>query len=364
MKVLIINAILYTAETSDIPKVSTIKDTMIYDLCLAFMNAGHDVTLYAADKYKPVVDEEYPFNIEWGKCKLTRVFLPSRLPWMPGIKRFLKKNHFDMIISSEVFSTSTYYAYRICKDKVIAWHEIAKHQAMLHQIPSKIWYKLITKFMMRDLHVVARSVEARGFIKQYCSNVEETVVDHGVNLGKFEIERSKKEQFIVCSQLIPRKRVDGIIDFFRAFLEKGYSNYTLYIVGTGECEDSLRKQVKHLEMDSRVFFTGKLSHKDLMPILKKSKALLVNTVKDNSMISIVESIAVGTPVVTTEVPLNASYIKQFELGIAKEWDENDLEVIVLDNKKYMNNCLKYRDELSTKARVNQFIEIMKDNTVS
>ena len=46
------------------------------------------------------------------------------------------------------------------------------------------------------------------------------------------------------------------------------------------------------------------------------------------MISIVESIAVGTPVVTTEIPLNASYIKKYKLGIATEWDQQDLMKII------------------------------------
>ena len=37
-KILIINPILYTAETNRIPKVSSIKDTMIYALCMGFVH--------------------------------------------------------------------------------------------------------------------------------------------------------------------------------------------------------------------------------------------------------------------------------------------------------------------------------------
>lgn len=47
MKILIVNPILYTNEDRNIKKVNTIKDTMIYDLCLAFKNKGHNVTLAA-----------------------------------------------------------------------------------------------------------------------------------------------------------------------------------------------------------------------------------------------------------------------------------------------------------------------------
>ena len=358
MKVLIINAILYTAETANIPKVTTIKDTMIYDLCLAFKNEGHDVTLYAADSYKPIVDEEYPFRIEWGKCRLEKIFLPSRLPWMPGIKKYLRENNFDLIISSEVFSISTYYAYRIYGEKVLAWHEIDKHQAMFHQIPSKIWYNFIAKRTMKGLHVVARSNEAKGFIRKYCLNTEEIIIDHGVNLDKFVPCIEKDNYFIVCSQLIARKRIDGIIQKFKRYMVHSSNRMQLLIVGDGDQKENLAAQVKEAGLSEYVRFMGKMSHKELVPVLSRARAMLVNTEKDNSTISIVESIAVGTPVVTTEVPLNASYIKEFKLGIASEWDEKDLDEVVNNNMEYVQNCLEYRERLSTKAKVETFIELM------
>ena len=75
------------------------------------------------------------------------------------------------------------------------------------------------------------------------------------------------------------------------------------------------------------------------------------------MISIAESIAVGTPVVTTEVPLNAAYIKKYKLGIAAEWDRADMMEIDKNNEFYVDNCLKYREKLSTKEKAKQFIRI-------
>lgn len=103
-----------------------------------------------------------------------------------------------------------------------------------------------------------------------------------------------------------------------------------------------------------------MTHDQLLPILSKSKALLVNTVKDNNMISIVEVIAVGTPIVTTDVPLNSTYIKEYKLGIAKkQWDELDLNNVVSNNETFIKNCMNYRYKLSIKQRVEQFIEIKK-----
>ena len=77
------------------------------------------------------------------------------------------------------------------------------------------------------------------------------------------------------------------------------------------------------------------------------------------MISIVESIAVGTPVVTTDVPLNASYIRAHELGIVGEWSADDLEAVICSNSKYVENCLMYRNCLSTEYRVEQFLDVYR-----
>ena len=56
-RILIINPILYTSETNRIPKVKSIKDTMIYTFCLGFLNLGHQVTLLAAQDYQPEQEE-------------------------------------------------------------------------------------------------------------------------------------------------------------------------------------------------------------------------------------------------------------------------------------------------------------------
>ena len=66
MKILIVNPILYTSEKRTPVRVKSIKDTMIYDLCLGFQESGHDVVLYAGEPYKPAVEETYPFEVIWG----------------------------------------------------------------------------------------------------------------------------------------------------------------------------------------------------------------------------------------------------------------------------------------------------------
>ncbi len=362
-KVLVINPILYTAETNRIPQVDSIKDTMIYTMCLGFLRAGHEVTLIAASDYRPVREERYAFPVLWFGTACRKLFMPRCFPYMPGIRRYLR-NHkeYDIIVTSEVFATWSYTAARVAPEKTIIWHELAAYNNMLHKMPAKFWYRFVARFFMRRARVVPRSEQAGAFIRQFMPRVATEPVDHGVDLEKFPLsgEERRKDCFAVVSQLIPRKRISHTIEAFDRFVKAGHETYGLHIIGAGEEEASLRQLVQRLGLEKKVTFHGRLSHEELLPIVAASKALLVSTEKDNNMVSVVESIALGTPVVTTTVPYNAAYIRREELGIvADDWSAEALSRIVAENDRYVANCLAYRERLSNVSCAERFLALQE-----
>ena len=74
MNILVINPIMYTNETKNIKKVDTLKDTLIYNVCLGFLEVGINVTLITSLDYKPIQNEEYPFKVIFLKTKLKKNF--------------------------------------------------------------------------------------------------------------------------------------------------------------------------------------------------------------------------------------------------------------------------------------------------
>lgn len=357
MKVLFVNPIIYTSETKKVNPAKTIKDTMGYDLCLAFMGEGIDITLVCAEDYRPVEKEEYPFNVIWVKTEFKKICFPNSLPFCPEVLKIAKNGNYDLIISSEVFSLNSLMLSLFSNKNLIVWQELAMHNNIMHQIPSKIWHGIIARIFFRKTLVVPRSILAKEFISKYCKNTSKTVVDHGVNLDKFEYSSKKENQFAISSQLIPRKHIEKSIYAFAEYLNRYDNSTMLYIMGDGEDRQKLENQVAELGIGENVIFTGKLPHSELIGILNKSSAMLLYTEKDNSMISVVESIAVGTPIVTNSVPFNSTYIKPNKLGIVNDnWNADDLNE-VMSNKIYVENCIKYRNELSTLNRVKTFLNI-------
>lgn len=109
MRILLLNSILYTPRTTAkgrfIPQVASIEDCMIIKLGIEFVNQGHEVTLVAAEDYKPTNQQDFPIEIVYFRSMLPKLFLPTVLPFHPQLIHFIKKHkeQFDMIISSRNF---------------------------------------------------------------------------------------------------------------------------------------------------------------------------------------------------------------------------------------------------------------------
>lgn len=367
--ILIVNPILYTAERNTIPKVSSIKDTMIYTLGMGFVQSGHQVTLIAAGDYRPDKDEAYDFPVLFLKTVCKKLFMPRCFPYMPALRGYLREHgEYDLIITSEVFAPWSYTAVRLLPEKTVVWHELAGHNRMLHRLPSLFWYHVIARFLMRKAYVIPRSEAAHAFIGQFMRHVSDTVIDHGIDLQKLDNllqiqgkAAPKRNRFVVVSQLIPRKRISNTIKHFASFYENGNRDYQLYVIGDGDEKEALQRQVQEIGLTESVIFCGKLSHEEMFPILASAKALLVSTERDNNMVSISESIAAGTPVVTTSVPYNAFYIKRERLGmVADDWDSETLVQICRNNAEYAANCRAYRDKLSNRYCAEQFLQCQRE----
>ena len=354
MKILFVNPWVYTSETRKIHRKKSIRDTMSYGLCSTFAEMGHDITLVEDINFKPTEEEQYPFKVLYVEPKLKGIFITNKLPWYPELKKHLKENYYDLLICSEAFFTSTYTCVRMFPKKTIVWQELALFQRAFFKIPAKLWYRIIVKYFYKNVRIVPRSLKAMKFIAAFSNNVSKTVIDHGVNLDEFKISNERKKQFIIISQLIPRKRIEKSIYAFEKFVEKYDSNFKLIIVGDGEQRAELEQIAANTRCAEDIIFKGFLTHDKIVDDLSKSYALLVSTDQDNNILTINEALASGCPVVTNMTPYMSDFIKEQKLGIAKdEWNEDSLNEVVT-NQEYVKKCKMVREQLSYLHKIKLF----------
>lgn len=90
----------------------------------------------------------------------------------------------------------------------------------------------------------------------------------------------------------------------------------------------------------------------------KAKALLIDTMQDNNMVSIPETIACGTPVVTNTIPTNVYVIEECGLGIVKDdWTDEDLIEIINNTEAYTKHCVDYHEKLGSEYAAKSLIDI-------
>ena len=361
MKILIINCILSTAEKGVITPKESIWDCMISTFARGFLELGHDVTLLASREFKPVKEEQLPFEVIYFDSRLPQVFRPDLLPWPKGMKKWLKKNAagYDLVIASESFQIPTLMAAGVCKPKLLIWQEMVRHQRLLFKLPSKFWYNVMVPLFMRDVTVVPRSEPAKEFMRQYSSRVSDVIVDHGTDASVLYPCEEHDKAFIVIARLVPGKNVDSIIaKFSRLVGMEKYQDYRLDIIGDGEQMPQLVSLVSQLGIGDKVIFHGFLTHEQLAGPLRRSLALLVNTSNDLNMLTTAEAITSGTPVVTNTVPSSAPFIAANGLGIVREgWDENDLIEIINNYDKLHAACVREGQGLTNVACARKMIEI-------
>lgn len=359
MRILIINLILHTHEKGVIPRRHSNADAMIFNMARGFVSAGHEVTLIASEEYRAETPDNEPFSTIYLPSRLPAICKPSVLPWPKGLRRWLRSNPVDLIISSEVFSLATLTASLTADCPVLAWQELAVHQRFMKKIPSLMWYNIIAPLLMRRVGVVGRSENARRFISKYLPRVSDEVVDHGCNGEIFYPSEESEDSFVVISQLIPRKQPMTILRAFLDFIHRpGRENFHLHVIGKGSELEAMQQLVNEENATRNVTFHGFLSHREFAPISRRSKGMLVNTLMDLNMVSIPESIINGTPVLMNSVPYSAGYIRREGLGIvADNWGADELERLADGYREMHRNCIAYRENLTNVGCAKKLVKI-------
>lgn len=139
----------------------------------------------------------------------------------------------------------------------------------------------------------------------YTSRIVPNIIDLSRFSPKEVSDHSSLQQKDVINILTARnlEPIYGNATVLRAFklVKEEAPAAHLIIAGSGFEEEFLKKLAKDLAIDNSVTFTGRIDNKN-MPALYQSADIMVNgSLVDNMPISILEALACGIPIVTTNV---------------------------------------------------------------
>lgn len=129
------------------------------------------------------------------------------------------------------------------------------------------------------------------------------VVPNTIDTGRFSIaapQRKVRRQLLVSRNLEPIYDNETAIRAF-AIVQQSFPDATLTIAGSGPLANQLAQLVEDLGLTSCVRFTGRLDRDEMANAYREADISINPSLVDNMPISILEAMASGTPIVSTQV---------------------------------------------------------------
>lgn len=127
---------------------------------------------------------------------------------------------------------------------------------------------------------------------------------------------------ISVGRLVPWKGFGTLIDIMPRLLNE-LPDINLIIVGDGPELENLKSKIKDLKLEDKITLLGKLEQSKLFEYIKASDVFILNTSYEGFSHQILETMALGTPIITTDVGGNPEAIKHLETGILTPFDDKE-----------------------------------------
>lgn len=176
--------------------------------------------------------------------------------------------------------------------------------------------KLIHKFYKNADHIINQCnsmqedlINIYPNIKKKSSVIFNPLSEEIINYVKFnDISKIEKKNYLLCvGSLKKPKALNYAIEGF-AGISKNFPKLRLKIVGEGTLEKQLKKKVKDFGIENRVDFEG--YQRDIIPFYTHATATVLTSIYEGFPNVLIESIYLGTPVVSFDCPSGPAEIIQ------------------------------------------------------
>jgi glycosyltransferase involved in cell wall biosynthesis len=198
--------------------------------------------------------------------------------------------------------------------------------------------------------------------KQGVPKEKNIVVPVGIELDKIKIppiESIRRNVIVFVSHLERSKGIQLAIEAMKIVVRK-HPDAVLEIIGTGPYEDELKELVRKRGLEENVKFLGVMEHDALLQYLPTCGIALATYLDDPDSITYYadptkpkEYLACGLPVIITKVPWIAEEIERRRMGIAINYNKEELvrainKLLTDDNfyKMCRKNAIEFTKNLS------------------
>ena len=258
---------------------------------------------------------------EGAQIKLIQVNSPYYPEWINRIKGIRALFRLIPYLINLWRSADTVQLFHVMANSGWSWHLYAAPVIWIARIkkkPAVINYRggEAEAFFEKSFFWVKPSLELAAAIIVPSDFLEEIfkrrgfatiIVPNIINLDRFSEQTDKRNQKITkAPHIILTRNLEAIYDnatAIRAFYQvrSFFSDARLTIAGSGPEELALNALVKELGLVDAVTFTGRVDNEAIISLYRSADIMVNPSLVDNMPISILEALACGVPVVSTNV---------------------------------------------------------------
>jgi len=142
--------------------------------------------------------------------------------------------------------------------------------------------------------------------------LKEKAIEYAVNMPQDRIN------FVLVTRVSPEKRIDRLIDSIITLRNEGY-NFHVYIIGE-RVEEYAQETYPDIDLGNHITYTGYLSNPH--PYIQRANWSLCVSERESFSLALLESMALATPVITTNCGGPANIIENGKYGILVDNDGN------------------------------------------
>ncbi|VVB53036.1 Glycosyltransferase Gtf1 [uncultured archaeon] len=210
---------------------------------------------------------------------------------------------------------------------------------------------LIRRMWKHASAVVANSEGLKELALKTNPNQKIDVIPNGIDTAEFKPGKKKNDTFriITVSRLIERKGIHHLIDAAPKVLKEN-PDTEFVIIGEGDLEQNLKEQVKMLGIEKNIKFMGYMPHEKLPEIYANSSVFVLPSQNEGMSNTIMEAMAAGLPVITTETGGSKELIKDGINGkIIKQNNSQEIADAIISYAQDKNKIMSHGHSSREKA---------------
>lgn len=293
----------------------------VYNLSKKLVENGHEITVFTRGSYKTEVSQ-------FEDIKIVKVPFIPLYPFHIKIHGFFLKRalksvepEFDIIhahtpltpnITTSVPFILTFHSSLVEAAKKM---KIVDLKSLLTKIMTKtVTYPILVNSIKNSEAVITVSKLTRDELIKYFGIKNIIVIGNAVDTEFFKPSKEKSGNYLLY---VGRLSYDkGLFELIEAAdIVCKQNNIKLILVGKGELYKKLQEKVKLKGLENHVQFAGFKQRDELIKIYQNSKIFISSSTYESGPITVLEAMACGKPVISTEVGIASECISNFENGI-------------------------------------------------